>query len=365
MVVEDDLNLLEGIRSILEIEHYGVLTAQDGDEALQLLRNGTITPDLIVSDIMMPHMSGIELLEEVRRVREWVSIPFIFLTAKGEKTDIQQAKLLGVDDYVTKPYDPVDLLVAIESRLDRHQSLNAAHEGALEKLKREILTILNHEFRTPLTFVVAYSDLLNVSDLQQMEPAEIISFLQGISTGADRLRSLIENFITLVEFQTGEAARTYSWRKHVIKDFGAMMENVRAEVFNTSKVEHECRMRIAPDIPPFIADEEYLRRALYHLLSNAIKFSSADRPVDFSAVREGNDLIIRVKDYGRGIPSRELHNIWHSFHQIDRATHEDQGTGSGLAIVKGVVELHGGRVEVESRVGVGSTFTIHLPLNRS
>jgi two-component system sensor histidine kinase/response regulator len=362
LVVEDDGNLLEGIRNILEIESYDVLTAQDGVEALEILHQQIVPPDLIVSDIMMPHMSGIELLEEVHSVPDWVSIPVIFLTAKGEKADIQLGKRLGVDDYVTKPYDPVDLLVAIESRLDRHQTINAVHMSVIDKIKRDILTILNHEFRTPLTFVVAYSDMLNLSDIEHMNTAEILSFLKGISIGADRLRRLVENFIAVVELQTGEADSTFRWRKTQISDVEQIMCRAREAIFEDDEIDHVCEIYVESDLPTFTADEEYLQQAMYQLLSNAVKFSDPKMPIEFRARAENNEIVISVKDYGRGIPPAELDKIWLSFHQVNRAVHEDQGAGSGLAIVKGIVELHGGSVTVSSKEHLGSIFSIHLPL---
>ena len=161
LVVEDDIHLLEGIRDILELDGYAVLTAENGSEGIDVLQKQPTPPDLIVSDIMMPRMDGIQFLKEVRKEDRWLSIPFIYLTAKGERADVHRGMRLGVDDYVIKPYDPSDLLVKIESRLARHRSLNQAHKTGMATLKREILTMLNHEFRTPLTFVVAYADLLN------------------------------------------------------------------------------------------------------------------------------------------------------------------------------------------------------------
>src|SRR5438067_991075 len=117
LVVEDDSALLEGLRDILELSGYTVLTARNGLEGLAVLQ--AQVPDLIVSDINMPRMDGYQFYGRVRAQSEWVSVPFIFLTAKGEKTDVRQGKLLGADDYITKPFEEVDLLVAVQSKLNR------------------------------------------------------------------------------------------------------------------------------------------------------------------------------------------------------------------------------------------------------
>jgi signal transduction histidine kinase len=311
---------------------------------------------------MMPHMTGIELLEVVRQEPRWLSIPFIFLTARGEKTDIQQGKRLGVEDYIVKPYDPVDLMIIIRSRIKRSEEIESVHTSAVEQIKRNILTILNHEFRTPLTFVVAYADMLNMPTPDQMNDQEMLGYLKGISSGAERLRNLIENFILLVELETGEALETYRWRRRPITDVRALLDTAWGSIASREEVYHVCKIDVAENIPAFTGDEEYLRRALQHLLSNAVKFSPAQQPIMMRAFAQDGYVVIDVQDRGRGIPPEEINHIWSSFYQINRAFYEDQGAGSGLAIVKRVAELHGGYATVESTFGEGSIFSLYLPI---
>lgn len=361
LIVEDDLNLLEGIRTVLELEGYTVQTAENGAQALEVLRHSPTLPELVVSDIMMPHMDGIALLTEVRKEPAWLTIPFIFLTARGEKSDMQRGRQLGVDDYLVKPFDADDLLIAVEARLNRHRTLAAAHHSEMEDLKRRILTILNHEFRTPLTFVVAYADMLNTGETSNLSSEELLTFLRGVNIGAGRLRRLIENFIHLVEMETGDAHQTYQVRRAPISDIVAVLQSAHSAVFQEG-VRHSCTFDVADGIPVFVADAEYLRMALVQLLDNAVKFSRPEQPIILGARANSSEIHFWVRDCGRGIPAAEQDHIWDLFYQIDRAFHEDQGTGSGLAIVRGVAELHGGRVECLSEPNAGSTFTMILPL---
>ncbi|MEO0561594.1 MAG: response regulator [Chloroflexota bacterium] len=366
LVVEDDVNLLEGIRDILELEAYHILTAENGLDALEVLQQAPATPDLIVSDIMMPQMDGIDFLKRVREIEQYVAIPFIYLTAKGEKADIQRGKELGVDDYVVKPFNADDLLVAIRSRLDRSRALQRVQQGQQDELKKSILTILNHEFRTPLTFIVAYSDML--TDVQpngngsMPEDGEMLTFLEGVRNGADRLRRLIENFIMLVEIQTGQANKNFEWRKRPIENVGGLVRHAAERAVLIPEEERNYELDIEPDLPTISADEDYLRAAIIHMIDNAFKFSEPPTPVKISTKVADGCLHISVTDEGRGIPDEEMEHIWTGFYQINRAHFEDQGAGSGLAIVKGVAELHGGNTSVKSDVGVGSTFTMSLPL---
>ena len=269
LVVEDDGALLEGLRDMLELSGYHVLTARNGVEGLAVLQ--ARQPDLIVSDINMPRMNGYEFYGQVRARPEWVSIPFIFLTAKSEKADVRHGKILGADDYVTKPFEEVDLLVAVQAKLNRRAELDAAQSRVVAELKHTILTTLNHEFRTPLTYITTYADMLGDENIST---AELKEFMRGIQTGSDRLRRLVEDFILLVELQTGEAQQTYDRRSARLTDLANLLkmalERARA---NAEARRVELVLEINGALPPIRADREYLFDALVRLLDNAIKFS--------------------------------------------------------------------------------------------
>jgi len=119
---------------------------------------------------------------------------------------------------------------------------------------------------------------------------------------------------------------------------------------------------VQPGIQPFVADPEYLSICLYHLIQNPAKFSPDGLSIQYGADEKDGEVHLWVRDGGRGIPENELENIWQTFYQINRQENEDQGSGAGLAIVRGLVDLHNGRIEVESTVGAGSTFNIILPI---
>jgi two-component system sensor histidine kinase/response regulator len=363
LVVEDDVHLLQGIRDILEIEGYAVVTAASGVDGLSVLQELPHPPDLIISDIMMPRMDGYQFFEAVRASAEWLEIPFVFLTAKGEKHDVRLGKRLGADDYVIKPMDPEDLLVIVEAKLKRREQMRQVREGQVSEIKRNILTILNHEFRTPLTYMVAYSDMLN-SDAETLTADELRVFLRGVNSGADRFRRLVENFIALVELETGEAQQNFRWRATKHTNISGICAEI-LEVTRTLAEEENGEVVIdgSTEVPPFMADHEYLRTALVQLVDNGIKFTDAPKPrVVLHISADDQEVHFAVQDWGRGIPAAELESIWDPFYQIDRSQFEDQGAGSGLAIVKGIVDLHGGRVDIQSVEGEGSTFTISLPI---
>lgn len=361
LIVEDDISLLSGLRDILELTGYHVAVAANGAEGLAVLE--TFHPDLILSDIMMPRMDGYRFFEAVRARPEWIGLPFIFLTARGEKTDIRRGKQLGVDDYLTKPFEEEDLLVAVRAKLDRRAQLEAAHDRHIGDLKRAILTTLNHEFRTPLTYITTYTELLRTAG-PEASADELITYMRGLQSGSERLRRLVEDFILLVEIQSGEAQETYLRRRDLVINLPQLLQAVLTRyTASATKRGVQLAADLPAELPSLLADAEYLNGAVSRLVDNGIKFAKREGgQVTLSARADGGRLIIQVQDDGIGMRAEEMDKIFDVFYQVDRSKMEQQGSGSGLAIARGLVNLHGGALSVVSEYGVGSTFTIELPL---
>ena len=145
LVVEDDRMLRVMLVEMLAAEGYEVMAAPDGLEALDLMEQRC--PDLILADIMMPRMDGFAFYNAVQGRSEWVLIPFIFLTAKSDREDILAGKALGVEDYLTKPFTDEDLFVALDARLKRARAIREASNVELDRLKQQIVNIVDHELR--------------------------------------------------------------------------------------------------------------------------------------------------------------------------------------------------------------------------
>lgn len=364
LLVEDDHALLTGIRELLEMSDHKVMTAEDGLAALQLLESLNEAPDLIVSDIRMPRLNGYELLKAVRERPDWLTIPFIFLSAKGEKTDIYAGRLLGADDYVTKPFEFQELLISIQACLKRRRQLATFQEARMEVLKRQILAVLNHEFRTPLSFIVAYADLMsNSPDFAHSD--ELRQYIDGILDGSERLSSLIESFLILAELESGRGAKIFDIRHVVINDIDGLVQNiVKTLQPRADKQGVKLEIQIAENLPPIFGDYTYLELAIRHLIDNAIKFSPSmqDEKVVVKLDYDTDYLTVSVSDQGVGISPEEQERLFAPFYQINREKNEQPGTGSGLAIVKHVARLHKGQVKVDSVLDQGSVFRLSLPV---
>ncbi len=354
--------MLDGIRDILEMDGYHVTTALDGREALNVLAEHSF--DLIVSDIMMPQMDGYQLFSAVRANPKWFHIPFIFLTAKDQRIDVRLGKQLGADDYLTKPFEAEDLLVAVEAKLERSSALQAAAEAEISELKQNILNTLSHEFRTPLTYVHGYLDLILEEGPDQLSVEELSGFLKRVKQGSDRLRHLVDDFVFLVMLETGEAMAAFRWERVYFTDLRSTIETVvRQKRPLARRREVTLVAELSEPLPGTVLHVGYIRSALDRLIDNAIKFSNeGDGQVIVRAWADDDWIYIAVQDNGIGIASEEIPHLFKRLHQINREMLEQQGIGAGLSIVKGIVEIHGGRIEVASQVGKGSTFTLVLPI---
>jgi two-component system, sensor histidine kinase and response regulator len=358
LVVEDDRAMSTGIRDMLDLVGYQVQLAENGREALQVLTR--FQPDLIISDIMMPEMDGYELLEELRRQPHWAAVPFIFLTAKRQRADIRVGKQLGADDYLVKSVDLDDLLVVVRAKLDRAIVLKQQSLKEMETLKNTILNMLSHEFRTPLTYITGYVDLLqeggwSVDELQK--------FLGRIKGGSARLNRLVEDFLLLVRFETDDAHQAYILGKRPFNGWPELIGRIFDGLRNLAAHRAvELAADVSPDVPLIDAYENYLETALYRLVDNAIKFSKpGGGQVTVRVTADAGRVCVCVIDQGIGIPAVELARMFDKFHQIDRERMEQQGAGISLAIVKRIADLHQGEAECTSEEGVGSEFRIYLP----
>jgi signal transduction histidine kinase len=227
--------------------------------------------------------------------------------------------------------------------------------GKLDKLKSDFIAIASHELRTPLGLILLYAALLR----DQMKD-ETGQQLDAVLRAAMRLRHIIETMLNLRYLETGEIALTptrFDLRAEIqdaCEDYKAIAETDEVALI-TDLPEEEVFM---------LADREKVRVVLDNLISNAVKFTPADGRVQVSLACQGDEVEVAVADTGIGIPSEDLGEIFGRFYQVeDHMTRRHGGMGLGLSIVKGLVELHGGRVSAESVPDQGSRFTVVLPMS--
>ena len=231
--------------------------------------------------------------------------------------------------------------------------------GELETASRhksEFLANMSHELRTPLNAILGFSQVLEKQLFGELNEKQQ-EYVEDILSSGNHLLSLINDVLDLSKVEAGQIeleVAAFSLREAVER--GVVMVRERA-----SKNGVALAAEVAPEVQVVSGDERRIRQILFNLLSNAVKFTPAGGRIDVSAARVDGEIQVAVADTGAGIAPEDLGRIFEEFQQTDAGAQQQEGTGLGLALSKRLVELHGGRIWVESEVGVGSTFVFTLP----
>jgi len=361
LVIEDEADLLEEIVTTLQFEDYDVVSASNGKDGVRVAYDEQ--PDLIISDIMMPEMDGYAVLDALRQNAETAAIPVIFLTAKAGQDFVRQGMQLGADDYLTKPFTNEHLLAAISTRLKRHATIRQTNQAELEALKKQFATMISHELRTPLNGITLAQDMIDKQG-EFLSPDDMRDLIATMSRGNSRLSQVVEQMTYYTNIELGlltpEYVTTHGQVTSVWTLLVGAIEQARGFVYGGSR--RQVEMNDIDYETRILADTPSLKHAFAEIISNALKFSDAQHRIIVSQWTEGNRVFIEVADNGFGIPTDQLDAIFKPFEQIDRSTHEQQGTGLGLWLADNIVGAHGGALEVYSTEGESTQVVISLPL---
>ena len=354
LVIEDDARWRTLVELSLEADGHIVLTAADGLAGLALASE---KPDVILCDVEMPRLNGYAVLEALRQQPELRSIPFIFLTARSARSDQRKGMVLGADDYITKPFEPRELVEAIKGVLAKRETLSERLKHYTDEYHREMAAPWAHELLTPLNGILGIAAMLE-SEATSIPPADLRDLARSISQSARRQQALARK---LLQYFQLEQLREANW-----SDPGAAMEagagiedeviGVAERMNRSSDLHLDCKpaaVRISP---------AWLRAAVSELVENGFKFSTPGLPVTVSGQIVDGLYRIEVTDQGGGMTPVEIESIA-AFRQFDRARHEQQGLGLGLAIVSHVAALHHAPLTMDSGPeGVGLRVVMELRL---
>jgi len=356
LIVDDDDQLRQTIKMVLKLRGYDAMEADNGTTALEIAR--AQVPDLIISDINMPGEDGLSALKKIRRDPVTATIPMILMTGEMD-SNMRRVMEMGADDFLTKPFAMPALLNAIEARIRKQETVQKAAERKLSELRENISLMLPHELNTPLVGILGFGEIIySCADTLKVE--ELKEMGKNILDSGQRLQSLIQNFLIFAQLEMvgADPMEVESMR-------GKITGNALPIITMASRASAEANRRdedLKEDLQStgVCIAEDLLSKVVEELTSNAFKFSDTGTDVTVSTKVQSDTLVITIADHGRGMRAEHVAGV-DSFVQFDRKMHEQQGSGLGLAICKKLTEIHGGKMQIESEVGVGTTVTVTLP----
>ena len=365
-----------------------------GEDFLEQLKS--FVPGLILADYRLPGYDGMAALEAARK--QCPGVPFVMVSGSiGEDMAVEALKK-GATDYVLK--ERLSRLVPVinrameevEERLQRKKAEEKLKEyqehleelvkerttelekeilqrrkaeglireqnerlKELDRMKSEFLSTAAHELRTPLTSILGFSEILLKRKLDEERKNR---FLKIINEESASLSALINDLLDLSRIESG---RGFKITKAPIDIKEVIQENV--DIFQAQTDKHIFKVNLPHDLVKIEADKDKINQVVENLISNAVKFSPEGGKITVSMKENKDELKINVSDNGIGIPEKDLSHIFEKFYRASNASSEAiGGTGLGLGIIKYIIESHGGRISVESKLGRGSTFSFTLPL---
>ena len=235
---------------------------------------------------------------------------------------------------------------------------NVTKEMALARLKSDFVANVSHELRTPLSLIRLYAETLEMGRLTS--PEKFQEYFRIIRKESERLSALINNILDFSRIEAGK--KEYNFRETNLAEL--VRNTLESYRFQIEQKGFAFEEHIEGDLPPVRVDREAIARSLLNLVNNALKYSNEKKYLGVNLYRADGLLKLEVVDHGIGIPRSDQPKIFEKFYRVGHPlVHNTKGSGLGLALVRHVVQAHGGQVWVESAPGKGSKFTIALPLN--
>lgn len=333
-------------------------TYQGSSCLLSFLEQVQVKSKLVTPILVGQQLWGLLIAHQCEYVRQWQpwELEFLQHIAEHLAIAINQAQLY---QQLQKQTQNLETCV-IERTQDLRDALAAAQSA--NRAKSEFLATMSHELRTPLTCIIGMSATLLRWSLGDLSPRQR-DYLNTIHTSGEHLLSVINDILEVSKIEAGRTVLE-------VREFSlATLSRQSIDAFRGEALKNGIDIMLDLKLPPgqdiFSADPRRIRQILTNLLSNAIKFTSAEGKVTLRVRREQNRAVFQVEDTGIGIPASAQPILFEKFQQLESARQREyQGTGLGLALTKQLVELHGGSIKVTSEVGVGSVFTVRIPLQR-
>ena len=371
LIVDDDRGNLITLTQILEPE-FEVHAAVNGQDAIELAEENL--PDVILLDILMPEMDGYEVLNALKTATVTRNIPIIFLTGLSKTEEEEKGLALGASDYITKPFSEMVVKLRVRNQVkiinqtrqiieNERMIIEKEHAEKSQQNKIEFLLRMSHEMLTPMNTIMGMAQMLNrPGDLNERRDC-----VEEIDSSSRQLMQLINDLLDLSD--DSDAAFTL---ESTALSFNKMLRDLLKGIErDLNSKQQTLTFEIDPTIPVFLkGDKTRLAQVFINLLINAKKFIAENGKIHLSAYvqEEDSDTVtikVEITDDGIGISKEKQTEIFKVFNQVDGSiTAQHGGVGLGLPVSKRIIEMMGGKIWVESELGVGAKFAFTFKLER-
>ncbi len=359
LVVDDNPNNIQAVGANLINHNISISMADSGKKALKSI--SIKKPDLILLDIMMPELDGFEVARLIKENPDTKDIPIIFITAKASAEDIVEGFEKGAVDYITKPFNPSELISRVNThlKLKKFQDVINLRNKELENLNielNELIGITAHDLKNPIYNIRLLAKTLQENDISKEDTDE---FINDIVITSDKMLELIKNILEVNSAEQGKIKVNLTdtdikvITEHIIKNYfdRASAKNINihfdANNFNTT----------------VWTDEKYFTQIIDNLLSNAVKYSEYGKNVWVTITNDEKNAFISIKDEGPGLSEEDQSKMYLKFTRLTpKPIGDESSTGLGLSIVKKYVELIDADIILHSELGKGCDFILEVPL---
>jgi len=371
LVVDDDPVVRSLMRATLERDGFTVIEARDGVEACRLYEEHH--PDLLLVDLVMPHMDGFELCRVLRGRAESAYVPIVVATSLDDVPSIARAYDAGATDFIPKPLNWLVLNHRVRyilrasrafEELRRNQDrLIAAKEAAeaANRAKSEFLANMSHELRTPLNAIIGFSGMMSDRMFGPLNE----KYAEYANIIGDSGRHLVAIITDILDLAKADADRLLLTEEQVeIAEVVELGSKIIEDMARRAQIEFVSEIK--KPLPAMIGDPAKLTQILVNLLSNAVKFTAPGGTVRLTIEQPlSQGITFRVEDTGIGMSPDQIPIALAPFGQVGNSlTRQHDGVGLGLPLTKRLVELHGGTIEIDSEPGKGTIASVHLPEER-
>ncbi len=357
LIIDDEEAMRDSCLQVLTGEGYQVETAGDGKTGLQKVKE--LKPDLILVDLKMPGICGMEVLEKTRDIDP--NIIAVVITGFATIDSAVESMKQGAYDFLPKPFTPDELRIIVKRGLEKRRL--AVEAAALREEKRRMeenfITMISHELRTPLVDIQQYFEVI-LSGIAGEIGVEQKKMLERVRKKINILLNLINDWLKMTRIKAGEVVKRFKPLdiSSVLKDVVDYMRPQAIEKGVDLKIDTSAKLKKVK------GDRESLKIMFSNLVSNGIRFNHKGGRVFIKVVEQDSLIRVEISDTGIGINKENTPFIFDEFFRVkSNETKEIDGIGLGLSIVRKIVDMHSGSIEVESRLGKGSTFYINLPKN--